>query len=405
MGNIYVARQPIFDSKMKLYGYELFYRRSERNLFEGADDDMATASLLANSFFMGFDELTSGTLGFINFSQNMILSDAPHLLSPEQLVIEVVERAEITPELVEACTQLKSAGYTLAIDNFTDDPAQQALLGIADIVKVDFSATPLPDQALMIRKYKNVRFAAIKVETAEEFRQACSLGYSLFQGYFFNRPVMIGAKEIGTLNSSLLEIIQLLGTPDPDYSELASIIERDVELSYKLLRITNSAISSIQHALVQIGLMELKRWVHLLLVKGLKSAENAELIRLSLIRGKMMALLADAAGNRRGEPEHFITGLFSSIDDLLDEPMDKVLARLPLTDTVKGALLGEPGPMRVALDAVLAFEHADWDTVDAYIELTGMDEDALTPIYLDALRWQMTLENQSHSRDTSEALV
>ena len=43
------------------------------------------------------------------------------------------------------------------------------------------------------------------------------------------------------------------------------------------------------------------------------------------------------------EQEAFLTGLFSSIDSLLDEPMDKVLSRLPLSGTVKAALLGEPG--------------------------------------------------------------
>ena len=399
MGNIYVARQPIFNNRMKLSGYELFYRRSERNLFEGSDDDQATASVLADSFFMGFDELIDGTRGFINFSQNLLLSETPLLLPPNKVVIEIVERTEITPELVAACKRLKKAGYKLALDNFTDDETYRPLLELADIIKVDYSAMPLIQQALMIRKYRPITFAAMKVETADEFRQACILGYTLFQGYFFNRPVMIGGREIGTLGGSMVQTTHKLSAQDPSLKQIAEIIERDVEMSYQLLRIANSAfyrsrvpITSIQHALMQIGLVELRRWCHLLLIKGLTNPDNTELIKLSLIRGRMMALFAIETNKKRAESDYFITGMFSSIDDLLGEPMDKVLSRLPLTEPVKAALLGEPGPLRAALNAVLAFERTDWDAVDKFLGESGLPEDTFTPIYLDALKWQQALD-------------
>ncbi len=399
MGNIYVARQPIFDNRMKLFGYELFYRRSERNLFEGMNDDQATASLITDSYFMGFDELVDGTRGFINFSQNLILNDSPMLLPADKLVIEIVERTEITPELVEACRRLKKAGYKLALDNFTDNEAEQPLAELADIFKVDFLSTSLASQALMIRKYRPVPFVAMKVETADEFRRACQLGYRLFQGYFFNKPVMMGAKEIGTLGSSMVGIMEKLSKSDPNLKELAAVIEKDVELSYKLLRIANSAyfrprvpITSIHHALMQIGLVELRRWANLLLVKGLSNTDNAEMVKLSLIRGRMMALYSQAAGIRRGESDYFLTGMFSSIDALLDEPMDKILSRLPLTEAVQTALRGEPGPLRAALDAILAFERAEWETVDAFLQAAGQPEGSLTPLYLEALKWQQSLD-------------
>lgn len=398
MGNIYVARQPIFNSRMKLYGYELFYRRSERNLFEGSNDDQATAALLADSFFMGFDDLIDGTRGFVNFSQNLLLDDTPLLLPPDKLVIEIVERTEITPELVAACRKLKQAGYKLALDNFTGEAQYQPLVELADIIKVDYSSMPLADQALMIRKYRPVMFAAMKVETAEEFRQACVMGYKLFQGYFFNKPVMIGGREIGTLGGGMVQIMHKLSEPNPDLKEIAGIIERDVELSYKLLRIANSAyyrarvpITSIHHALVQIGLVELRRWCHLLMVKGLANADNAELIKLSLIRARMLALYADVAGMNGNESDCFIAGMFSSIDALLDEPMEKVLSRLPLTQRVKAVLLGGPGPIREALDAVLAFERTEWDTADRFLCKAGLPADTFTTIYMKALKWQQEL--------------
>ena len=399
MGNIYVARQPIFNSRMKLFGYELLYRRSEKNELDGISDDQATASIISDSFFMGFDELTGGTRGFINFSQNMLLSGAALLLPSEKLVVEIVERTEITPMLVAACQRLRQLGYKLALDNFMDDEAYRPLVELADIIKVDFRATPHAVQALMIKKYPRTVFVAMKIETTEEFEQAKALGYSLFQGYFFDKPAMIGAKEIGTLNSSLVQLVQRFSQPEPDFKAIAAIIERDVDLSYKLLRIANSAyyrssmppVISIMQALVQLGVIELRRWVHLLLVKGLSSTTNAELVKASLIRARMLSSFAEDKSLGILEQEAFLTGLFSSIDSLLDEPMDKVLSRLPLSDTVKASLLGEPGPLRTMLDAIIAMERADWETVDALLSTVSILRDKLIPIYLEAVNWQELL--------------
>jgi EAL and modified HD-GYP domain-containing signal transduction protein len=399
MSDIYVARQPIFNSRMKLFGYELLYRRSTKNEYDGASDDQATASIITDAFFMGFEELIDGTRGFINFSQNLLLSGAALLLPSEKLVIEIVERTEITPMFVAACRRLKQLGYKLALDNFIDDEAYRPLVELADIIKVDYHRTPSAVQALMIRKYPDAAFVAMKIETADEYQHAKSLGYSLFQGYFFDRPAMIGAKEIGTLHSIMVQVVQKLSFPDPDFRSIAAIVERDVELSYKLLRIANSAyyrgavtpVNSIRQALAQLGVIELRRWSHLLLVKGLMNPDNAELVKSSLIRARMLALYAIEPGHSIDEQEAFLVGLFSSIDRLLNEPMARVLSRLPLTDMVKAALLGEPGELRDALDAVLAFERADWESADAFLNLAGMPRGALTPIYLEAVKWQQTL--------------
>jgi EAL and modified HD-GYP domain-containing signal transduction protein len=300
---------------------------------------------------------------------------------------------------VSACQKLKSLGYKLALDNFVDEEAYGPLIGLADIIKLDYQRTPMAVQSLLIRKYRTATFLAMKVETTEDFKRAERLGYGLFQGYFFNKPVMISIKEIGTLQNNMVQITQKLAGPEPDLKAITSIIEKDMELSYKLLRIANSVyyhslvpITSIQHALVQIGLVELRRWAHLLLIKGLSNTDNAELVKASLIRGKMLALFAAATKKTHDEPDYFIAGIFSSIDSLLDESMDKILSRLPLTALVKAALFGTPGPLRDALDAVLAFEKAQWEDVDAFLKASGLPGSAFMPMYIRALKWQQSLD-------------
>ena len=230
MGNIYVARQPIFNSRMKLFGYELLYRRSEKTNWTESTTIRPPPPSSPTPFY-GVRRADRGTRGFINFSQNMLLLGAALLLPSEKLVVEIVERTEITPMLVAACQRLRQLGYKLALDNFMDDEAYRPLVELADIIKVDFRATPQAVQALMINKYPKAVFVAMKIESADEFAQAKALGYGLFQGYFFDKPAMIGAKEIGTLNSSLVQLVQRLSQPEPDFKAIAAIIERDVDLS------------------------------------------------------------------------------------------------------------------------------------------------------------------------------
>jgi EAL and modified HD-GYP domain-containing signal transduction protein len=400
MGDIYVARQPIFDRKMKLFGYELLYRRSARNVFEGEDDDKATAALFTDTFFMGYDELVDGTRGFINFSEKLLLQGVPMLLPRDRLVVEVLERVAVTDEVVEACREIKRQGYTLALDDFVFSEEYAPLVEMADIIKIEFPRMPKADQTALLKRYRpRVSFLAEKVETVDEYRHAVRAGYGLFQGYFFSRPMMINAREIGILNNNMVLISQKLTAPDPDFKAVAAIIERDVELSYKLLRIANSAyygmrahITSIHHALVTLGVQELLRWGNLILLKGLNNTDNAELVKISLVRARMLSQFAVASRRARQESDYFLTGLFSSIDSLLHQSMEQVMSRLPLTDAVKGALLGEDNEMRRALNAVLCFERADWGCTDAFLSDMGLSTDTFMSLYYEALRWQHSLD-------------
>ena len=107
---VYVARQPIFDRQMNTIGYELLYRRSENNFYEGTDDSQATADVIHNAFLaMQFETLTGGGKAFINFTQYLIEQGIPHLLPKENVVIEITERIEPTSAVLAAC-ETKEAG-------------------------------------------------------------------------------------------------------------------------------------------------------------------------------------------------------------------------------------------------------------------------------------------------------
>ncbi len=393
---VYLARQPIFDRKMNIAGYELLYRRSMNNYFEGTDDNQATADLINNAFLvMPFYELTGGTRAFINFSADMLVKEIPLVLPRKSIVVEVVECVEATPAVLAALKKLKGEGYTIALDDFAFDEANLPFLELADIVKVEFPILDIAKQRHFIKRYgKRIQFLAEKVETREEYQRAAEMGYSLFQGYFFSRPVIEKKKEIVTLPTILMRIMTELNHQEPDYQTLTEIIETDVGLSYKLLRLAGSVffgtkgdVYTVKQALVRMGFNEIRKWIYLLLLKNVQSIENRELITNCLIRAKFMEMLAIRAGGGRKYYDYFLAGLFSAIDILLDSTMGTAVKELPIIPEVKDALLGVNNGIRRALDLVLSYEIGNWDAVDSLRLNPLMGRENLMPLYVEALQW------------------
>jgi c-di-GMP-related signal transduction protein len=392
----FLARQPIFDRGMKIYGYELLHRRSGDNFFSGIDDDQATAELIYNTFLvMGLQDLTDGTNAFINFSKELIDSNVPFLLPKQNIVVEVLEREKVTPVTVDACKRIKAMGYRLALDDFIFNQNNLPLIEMADIIKIEFPAVSSYEQHGLIQRYgTKVDFLAEKIESREEYKQAVEMGYDLFQGYFFSKPSIIRSKEIMTLNTSLFSVFEELNSPEPSYAVIANILARDLGLSYKLLKLANSVymgarnkIKSIPHALSFIGINEMYQWISLMLLKDIQNVENAELVKQSLIRGKFMELLAFELYPKAENSEFYFTGIFSSIDVLLNSQMEQVLKGLPLSVNIKNALLGMDNDPRRLLNFVMNWEKAHWEkTVDQYpMRNKYMD------LYIKALKWAKKL--------------
>ncbi|WOO36046.1 HDOD domain-containing protein [Anaerocolumna sp. AGMB13020] len=400
--DVFIARQPIFNRKMKVYGYELLYRQSRNNYFEGTDDDQATTNLINNTFMVfGFQELTEQKRGFINFSQNLILSDLVYVLPKDKVVIEILEKVEPNEKVLEACRKLKEKGYILALDDFILEQYSEEyipLIELADIIKVEFPAIQGKGIQQMIEQFgQRIIFLAEKVETREEHQLAMDMGFKLFQGYYFSKPVMENLKDIGVLNVNLVRVMNELHLDPINYGSIAEIIQQDVGLSYKFLKMANSVyygskyrISNIKQGLTFLGIDDLKRWIYLMMLRGVQCTENAELVKNSMIRGKMLSLIAKEL-RIKGESDYFISGMFSAIDILMNTSMDKALEGLPLSHNVWDALTGKNNQLRWYLDIVIALEQAKWNQLKRESEYPMLSAEKYMRLYLEALKWQRML--------------
>jgi len=180
VSDIFVARQPIFDIRSKLFGYELLFRSSWENQVGLPDPEHATASVMANSFFVfGIGTMAGTARAMINFTRESLVNDYAFALPRESLVVEILEHVKPDPEVMAACHRLKQAGYLIALDDFDQRDEVGDLLELADIVKIDFLACDESQRAAFAHDlgHRNIALLAEKVETHEDSDQAIRLGY------------------------------------------------------------------------------------------------------------------------------------------------------------------------------------------------------------------------------------
>ncbi|AGF79363.1 EAL and modified HD-GYP domain-containing putative signal transduction protein [Desulfocapsa sulfexigens DSM 10523] len=394
--DVFVARQPIFDSRKKLFAYELLFRTGMANAFPDLDGETATSSLLSSSFFtVGIEQISGGHRSFINFTEDLLLKGTPAMLPAENVVVEVLENVNPTEEVREACRELVAKGYDLALDDFVFTEEWLPLVKIAKVIKIDFRLTPIAEIESIIETVKpyKCKLLAEKIETYDEFQQALEMGFVYFQGYFFAKPEVLRNKDIPSSQLTLLQLITEVNRTEFDVNTLEKLINQDVSVSFKLLKYLNSAffyrvhpISSIRQAIAFLGERGVRQFVSLIATSKLSESKPSELLRTSIIRARMLELIAESQG-KSNSCDFFMLGLFSLIDAMLDNSMTYLMEQLPLTDSVKDALAKRRGNKLPYLQAVESYETGNWEKFEETLDLVGADRDRFPAFYLDAVGW------------------
>ncbi|WZL80068.1 EAL domain-containing protein [Vallitaleaceae bacterium 9-2] len=393
----YIARQPIFDRHSHTIAYELLYRHTHVNYFDGTiDDSAATSIVLVNSYLnFGLKLISEHKLCFINFNDDLILQDIPLLLSPDQTVIELLETVKPSSEIIEKLILLKSKGYLIALDDYTFDYPYKDILDLCDIVKVDFFLNPkdkLPALCHYLRKNHKLILAE-KVETKEEFNYALELGFDYFQGYYFSHPIMLKKKKINTVYQNYMLILSEMQKDEPNYNTVVSIIETDVSLTYRLLKLVNSSFSlvndikSIKHALAILGINNFNKWFTLATINQLSQDQPDELVKISIFRMKFMENLGNASSFYTYVSSLRMIGVLSMLDAILEQPMDVVLNELPILEDIKNTLLLKETKFSDLFQLMIAYEKGDFDAAQDICKKIDLDFTAFPDLYLNAISW------------------
>ncbi len=392
--DFYIARQPIFDAELNVQAYELLFRDGDTGVANVSDGNIASSQVMINAFLeLGIDSISDNRISFINLTRDFIVGQLPLPVTPNSVVIEILEDIEVDDELIAALKSFSARGFMLALDDYTFTEDKRPLFDIVDIVKVDIMESDRDTLEQDVRNLQkcNVKLLAEKVETREEFELCKSLGFDLYQGYFISRPEILKGQGLKPSRIALLEILAMLEDPDCDVSVLESLISRDVTISYKILRIINSSffgfrrnIDSVKQAVVSLGLKAIRDWFVIIALTNIDDKPR-ELIKLILVRARMMQLLAEKA--HLNPDQCFTTGLFSSIDAIMDQPMAVILKSLPLSSEIAKALLKLEGEIGELLHLTLSYEKGEWAEV---IE-SEIPAEELSVCYLDSMSWATEL--------------
>ena len=397
--NQFIARQPIFDRHMKVYAYELLHRSNSTQNFADVRENPNKASsetMVIGFHNIGIAKITGGRRAFVNFTEQLLEAGVATLFPHEHLVVEILENVRPTETVIEACRQLKKKGYMLALDDFVLSDEMAPLLKLADIIKVDWLATPPREIPKLLSSVKPLTpcFLAEKIETKEAYEAALSMGFSLFQGYFFSKPTIISKKKAEPLMAHYLQLIRLANCEDVEFCELANIIRRDAVLTYRLLRLVNSAyfgmqyqVSDIQNALVILGLRETRKWVSLLAMMGICADKTEELVRVSLIRGRTLELFCKRFLTGEDAGNYFLIGLFSLLNIILDSSMSDVMLGLSVPHEVSSALTDGQGRAARLLQLLEVYERGQWDALREHCDHLGLSPEDLSKLYLEAVLW------------------
>lgn len=391
--DVFVARQPIFNRKKKLFAYELLFRSGMANGFPGIDGDIATSSLLTTSFFtVGIEKITGGRRSFINFTEELLIRGVPTLFPHSKIMVEILETVQPTEEIIEACKGLRNKGYSLVLDDFVYARKFEPLIALASIIKVDFRLTPLDEIERMVEHLSRYpcKLLAEKIETYDEFQKALSLGFVYFQGYFFAKPEVLMNKEIPPSKMAILQLIADINTAEFDVTALEQLINQDVSIPFKLLTYLNSAyfrrlqpISSIRQAIAFLGETGFRLFVSLIATSRLADNKPDELIRVSIVRARFLEHIGREM--RMVSSEFFMLGLFSLLDAMLDNSMEYLLGKLPLADEVYDALANRKGKLFPFLKLAETYESGNWTDFESAKKQSGISGDKIVEFYLDAL--------------------
>lgn len=369
MPDIYVGRQPIYNRKLGVYGYELLFRTGQVNAASAGyvSSDGATSTTLINSFLeIGLERLVGKRYAFINLSEQFLLEEDSLPISPQQVILEVLEDVPVNLSLLKAVKRLSEKGFTIALDDYIYNPAHKPLVAMADIIKLDIKQLTEKQLIKHVRTLKkfSTKLLAEKIETIEEYEFCLKLGFDYFQGYFLSRPRIIKSQSLPTNKVAVLNVLSVLQNPDADTEEIEEAISFDVSMSYKILKLINSSffsfsreIESIRQAIVLLGRKQLSSWASMMALSRLDD-RPPEMVRLAMTRAKMCEMLAEKAGLKSVE-SYFTAGLFSALDILMERDLREVIKPLPLSEEIVEALLKRQGSIGEALQCAIAYELAE----------------------------------------------
>jgi c-di-GMP phosphodiesterase len=330
----------------------------------------------------------------MEFSTTALVHGVPYALPPHNTIIKLTPNLCRDGALPVVITELRAAGYRLALDGPLD--ACRHVLPEADYLIVD-ALTKSPKaftQAINAATRTGIPVLVKRIETPEAFAEAKRLGAEFFLGFFFQKPEVIASKKLSSTQVARLKLLKMLDNQSEDWSVIAKTLQNDVSLTYRLFKFLNSPffgviqpITTVQRAVAYLGARQARTWLRMVILTDLSPPEKtSQLPLLSAQRARFLELLGSGRSDVAPD-ELFLLGLFSLLDVMFDMTMPDLVDFLPLTNVLKATLCGRSSPFTGWLELAAQFEQGQWDRVDALTAQLDLNPILVGTCYAQAMTW------------------
>lgn len=232
---------------------------------------------------------------------------------------------------------------------------------------------PVPQRLALLegQMYEEIHSQTLARRCLEHYHASAIAGWP-------TEDVLHRIRGARVLHPSHEHVLRLMKAVDADQSleTFEEILSEDPLLAYRFMLYANSAalgarnpINSLRRALVMLGYGTLKEWLATQLIHA-SHDKDLQPIRLSTVmRAQLTSHLLDAGVSQELRSEVYLCGLFAELDDVLDEPLETTLTRLPLSERIADAAVRGEGPYAPSLQLAQAMARENGaDTVRAICE-------------------------------------
>lgn len=417
MSSKYIVRQQIKDTAGNTVGYEILYH-GENQAFSSADpnvtNEFAAADTIYNFLTQNSNKVLKGSLNFMTFTSMLLMRKTPRLFDKSDLVIQIDDSVIIHPLSMHFVTQYARDGYKIAVNEFQFAPRYMALMDSIDYIKINVKTTNdiSMRNIIEISHSMNKRCIMTNIDDVDLYNKAIKCGADYLEGTYVSEQVKTPTHSSAYLQSNFFRLMVAITKDEPDVDEIERLISADVSLTYGILKIVNSAYFALRHrastvhqAVVTLGLGQLKQWIYLLSASGADNqmdASTEEFLKLSFMRGNFASELMNYAKDMpASKGEAYLLGMFSTLNYLINAPMEEILEEIPIADEIKEALLNKTGRCGTLYKLILSYESADWDNITSYAEELGIPDNVLTNVYFNCVENVNILWRQLTSASTA----
>lgn len=389
--NVQMIRQPVFDDSLKVVAYSLLYKdnsETEAQLF--GDGDLAVQLIL--------DEYTSvyesGEIkelpAYLSVPEQSIKPGWRPRFSNENVVLDLKKPVGDSDDYIRTARELAEAGYKISLGGFGGHAEMNELLDIAHTVKLAVNQSEksrLEKNLDVLRKKGDIEVLASNIETVESLEHCVELGFDLYQGHFLTKPKVINEGKLGANQAAVLQLMSEIQKPDATPESLEEIVQMDPVLTFKLLKIVNSAaygivrdVTSIADAIVMLGMDQVRQLAMIVGMSG-QTDKPAEIYRSLLLRGYMCEQVAKAM-NRSNKSSYFLAGLMSGLHILFDTSKENLLNQISVAEEISDAVRNHEGQIGAVLRDTTSYESGAWDQLSAEIDIEIYEQ-----AYLNGMRW------------------